>query len=92
MKSGESDIFDMNWHIASIKELLRVARKQIKLFPAYTYGGVDIQIHPFAQEIVKVITAEMPDVDCSFYRPNLSGTDHENEVGLCLTKKSSLDR
>lgn len=48
--------FDLDWHRRAVAELLRLATREVRLYPAHTAQGV-VERHPFAA----VLLAELPE-------------------------------
>lgn len=90
-----NQIFGLEWHKECVMELLRVTKKEIRFFPAHTFGDYNSGqpvIHPYAQQIADELS-QITDGNehalkykCFFYQANYSGSSNSNEVGLCIEK------
>ena len=81
-----SEIFNLEWHVAAINELLRITKTEVRLYPAHTYG-VETRPHPYAEAIIlKLREQHGENVQCSFYHAEYSGTSTNLELGLKIVK------
>jgi hypothetical protein len=44
--------FDLAWHLAALAELLRVSRREVRLYPAHTLQGIGVR-HPYAEALLQ---------------------------------------
>ncbi len=51
------DTFDLTFHIAAVRELQRVCRGEMRLYPIMTQDGSD-HLHPFAAQIIGQLAAD----------------------------------
>jgi SAM-dependent methyltransferase len=48
--------FDLAWHRTALAELLRVSRREVRLYPAHTLQGVGV-CHPYAEALLQELPA-----------------------------------
>lgn len=53
----ESDTFDLAFHIRSVRELMRVSREEVRLYPVLTIEK-NQHLHPYAAQIIGQLAAE----------------------------------
>jgi hypothetical protein len=90
--SDNDNGFDLAFHRAAIRELLRVTKGEVRIFPAHTMSATNsADRHPFAVTIAEEINAE-GEFDAHFYSSSFhsGGSSHEGSiVGLCIRRKTS---
>lgn len=74
--------FDFDWHCAATLELLRVAKSEVRIYPAYTYGEGEPRVHPFVDRLAAFLGEEMAEaVALEIYR-----IDDTSAIGLVIKK------
>ena len=69
------DCFDLNWHRRALAELLRVSRREVRIFPAHTIT-LPTRVHPY----VAPLLAELP----AGWQGSLENTAYDQgSVGDC---------
>jgi hypothetical protein len=82
----DNDMFDYDWHFNAVKELMRVTKDEIRIYPAFSFLPKDKQAGPYnayAQQILETFTATK-EAKCSFYQSKYSRVP--NDFGLLIQK------
>ncbi len=83
----KSDTFNEEWHRQSIQNMIRVAKKEVRIFPAITMDQTPSK-HPYALKLTEEIEeSELGDV--SWYKSTYDMTLGKDVYGIRIKKKPS---
>lgn len=70
-----TEIFDLDFHLRSVRELIRVSRKEVRLYPVMT-NHAKKHLHPYAAQIVGKLAADgikMNFIESSYSQTSCTG-------------------
>lgn len=79
----EEGCFDLAWHQTALRELLRVSRRQVRLYPAHTVTR-PARIHPYVQPLL----AELPPPWTGELKPTAYDQGFEGPTPLLLLERN----
>jgi hypothetical protein len=90
-----NSMFDLNWHREAIRELIRVTKKELRVFPCHAYTSVHkgdphfmvldgaAEVHPYVKIIVDELAVDNT-ITCKYFKATYSGKGID--LGLLITK------
>jgi hypothetical protein len=82
----EEDCFDLAWHRTAMLELLRVSRRQVRLYPAHT-GSRPTRLHPFVEPLL----AQLPEPWSSHLQSTNYDQGFEGITPMLLLERGRAD-
>jgi SAM-dependent methyltransferase len=82
----EEDFFDLAWHRTAMLELLRVSRRQVRLYPAHT-GSRPTRLHPFVEPLL----AQLPEPWSSHLQSTNYDQGFEGITPMLLLERGRAD-
>ena len=78
--------FDIQWHRKAIFELLRVTRKELRIYPAHTWNQTIATRHLYAEQIAEELSSDAR-FEVEWYESNLPAQGQEGTLeGLIIRK------
>ncbi|MDG2306066.1 MAG: methyltransferase domain-containing protein [Candidatus Binatia bacterium] len=71
-----SDTFDLHFHRRAVRELMRVARQEVRLYPVLTIERHQ-HLHPYAAQIIGQLAAEGLSINLQESRKEMDGMLHQ---------------